>query len=260
MPRTRNFDYYYVDKKFQKRLAGHSNTRWLRALCAQPVDEIFGKYRAQTEVKTQHDTMSRAFSTPGERAIFEAWESNSNSRRIGSATSRSSKKSESTQRTISPQLTIITKSLCKTQESSRNDSRNDSRIDSVPHPPSLGGTAESSRAPSRNRNHREQTFEFMSLNENIPLMSDSYYNQFQRKETKFPDIKDKKSTPIMGKQRKYFNSGYYSKKYAMERHQDSPSSVHSGQQPQFLLDLRQQQPSQTFTLCILNEDTGTDQE
>ena len=53
-----------------------TNSHWLRALCAQPVDEILGKYRRRTEVHRAQLNMARACSTPGEKSLITAWESN----------------------------------------------------------------------------------------------------------------------------------------------------------------------------------------
>ncbi|GFR59849.1 hypothetical protein ElyMa_005394000 [Elysia marginata] len=53
-----------------------TNSHWLRALCAQPVDEILGKYRRRTDLHRAHLTMVRSCSTPGERSLVNAWDSN----------------------------------------------------------------------------------------------------------------------------------------------------------------------------------------
>ena len=52
-----------------------TNSHWLRALCAQPVDEILGKYRRRTDLHSTQLTMVRSCSTPGERSLVNAWES-----------------------------------------------------------------------------------------------------------------------------------------------------------------------------------------
>jgi hypothetical protein len=75
LARRKNFEYYYVDKAFQNRLAAHSNSTWLKSLVSQPVREIFGKYRRHGEMMDDPLQVPRSYSTPGERAIHDGWDS-----------------------------------------------------------------------------------------------------------------------------------------------------------------------------------------
>ncbi|GFO42164.1 hypothetical protein PoB_006866900 [Plakobranchus ocellatus] len=80
VPRTgRGIDFYFVDPHENQREEQVTNTHWLKALCAQPVEEILGKYRRRTQV-----SMVRMCSTPGERSLLNAWESNTGHSRSGS--------------------------------------------------------------------------------------------------------------------------------------------------------------------------------
>ncbi|XP_069103395.1 uncharacterized protein [Argopecten irradians] len=208
--RKKNFDYYYVDKKFQTKLSGETNTTWLKSLCSQPVDEIFGKYRPNATPaasrQQSESRMSRNFSTPGELAIKEAWEVNS-LKRIGSATSRASrlsKNSHMTERTVSPNFTVVSKPYVRP-----HSDRADSRVDTVPHPPSPGNTEENSRAPSRGSfyitNQPDGQFEIH------PYINTSSYESFKQRDRKLPDIhKNRRVNGSVPIQRKYLTntSGY----------------------------------------------------
>ncbi|OWF46854.1 uncharacterized protein LOC110455122 [Mizuhopecten yessoensis] len=208
--RKKNFDYYYVDKKFQTKLSGFSNTTWLKSLCSQPVDEIFGKYRPNATPSASRQPsegrVSRNFSTPGEMAIKEAWEVNS-LKRIGSATSRASrlsKNSQLTERTASPNLTIISKPYVRP-----HSDRVDSRVDTIPHPPSLGNTEENSRAPSRGSFYitkdPDDPIDFH------PYINSTSYDLLKQKDRKLPDIhKNRRVNGSVPTQRKYLTntSGY----------------------------------------------------
>lgn len=206
VPRRKNMDYYYVDKSFQKRIARQSNTSWLRGLCAQPVEEIFTKYRKQSELKRQNTIMSRSYSTPGEKAILEGWESNS-FRRLNSATSRSSLQSLTTQETETPSLQVVSKSY---HHSDGDVTRGSSRVDANPHLTTPGDTPRESGSVINNSSPRlrqnENLRENTSCRLNIsPVVDDQFYDQFKRQSTKFPDI-HKKSYAFQSRQRKYYSS------------------------------------------------------
>lgn len=207
-PRRKNMDYYYVDKSFQKRIAKQSNTTWLRGLCAQPVEEIFTKYRKQSEFKRQNTIMTRSFSTPGEKAILEGWESNS-SKRLSSATSRSSLQSLTTQETTTPPLQVVSKPY--RQNGSDGDvTRASSRVDANPHLTTPGETPresglafnDSSPQSRQNKNLRESSSVPLNIS---PTVDDQYYDQFKRQYTRLPDI-HKKSYSFQTRQRKYYSS------------------------------------------------------
>ncbi|XP_062596460.1 uncharacterized protein LOC134257902 isoform X2 [Saccostrea cucullata] len=211
VPRRKNMDYYYVDKTFQKRIARQSNTSWLKGLCAQPVEEIFTKYRRQSELKRQHTMLTRSFSTPGEKAIVEGWESNS-SKRLNSATSRSSVFSLTTQDTVTPSLEVVSKPY-RHHNSEEDVTRSSSRVDANQHVTSPGDTpresgsvfiTSSSPAHPPNNISRDST----SLRLNIsPVVGNDFYDQFKRQSSKLPDIHNKKNNySFHNRQRKYYSS------------------------------------------------------
>ncbi|XP_041354273.1 uncharacterized protein LOC121372077 [Gigantopelta aegis] len=72
----KNVGYYFVDKSFQTQEAALTNSFWLKSLCAQPVEEILGKYRRKSDFQRTKLLWSKTFSTPGEQAILSAWETN----------------------------------------------------------------------------------------------------------------------------------------------------------------------------------------
>ncbi|XP_046565285.1 uncharacterized protein LOC124273993 [Haliotis rubra] len=75
-PIRKNVEYYFVDKHVQKHEAEQTNTFWLQSLCAQPVTEILGKYRRKSDFQRTRYMWSKTFSTPGERALLQAWSTN----------------------------------------------------------------------------------------------------------------------------------------------------------------------------------------
>ncbi|XP_067676169.1 uncharacterized protein [Haliotis asinina] len=75
-PVRKNVEYYFVDKHVQKHEAEQTNTFWLQSLCAQPVTEILGKYRRKSDFQRTRYMWSKTFSTPGERALLQAWSTN----------------------------------------------------------------------------------------------------------------------------------------------------------------------------------------
>ncbi|XP_048240036.1 uncharacterized protein LOC124127400 isoform X1 [Haliotis rufescens] len=75
-PMRKNVEYYFVDKHVQQHEAKQTNTFWLQSLCAQPVTEILGKYRRKSDFQRTRYMWSKTFSTPGERALLEAWSTN----------------------------------------------------------------------------------------------------------------------------------------------------------------------------------------
>lgn len=208
IPRRKNMDYYYVDKSFQKRIAQQSNTTWLRGLCAQPVDEIFTKYRRQSELKRHNTILTRSFSTPGEKSILEGWESNS-SKRLGSATSRSSFHSLTTQDTGSPPLEVVSKPY-RHHGSEDEVTRTSSRVDANPHLTSPGETPRESGSVFSNSAARRQNDtlrDSTSVRLNIStVVDDDFYDQFKRQETTLPDIHRKKNYSFQTRQRKYYSS------------------------------------------------------
>ena len=68
--------YYFVDKGLQNQEAALTNSFWLKSLCAQPVEEILGKYRRKSDFQRTKIMWAKTFSTPGEQAILSAWETN----------------------------------------------------------------------------------------------------------------------------------------------------------------------------------------
>lgn len=205
MPRRKNMDYYYIDKEFQKRIAAQSNSLWLRSLCAQPVDEIFSKYRLLSEVKKQQETLTRGYTTPGEKAIFEAWETNS-SRRLGSAGSRSSLTSRATTVSASPQLSVVSKSYRKVHTGVDSAPRHNSLVDSStqqsPGESGLQTPVVSRATPTglmRSKTEKLQT----NIN---PVVEDTFYDQFKRQTPKLPDL-TKKSYSFNPRQRKIIQHG-----------------------------------------------------
>lgn len=84
-PQNKNMsDCYFVGKggNSQVRVEGQVKSAWLSSLCSQPVNEIFGKYKRKTEAGqlTNASLRTRNLSTPGEKALFNAWTSNSSHR------------------------------------------------------------------------------------------------------------------------------------------------------------------------------------
>ncbi|KAL4233483.1 hypothetical protein ACF0H5_008164 [Mactra antiquata] len=93
-PQKKNFDCYFVknvDKNIHIDAQTHGST-WLNTLCAQPVDEIFGKYKRKSEVNyLSRQTPRSKNSTPGEKALMSAWSSNASNRGTPSVMSKSNK-------------------------------------------------------------------------------------------------------------------------------------------------------------------------
>ena len=219
LARRKNFEYYYVDKAFQNRLAAHSNSTWLKSLVSQPVREIFGKYRRHGEMMDDPLQVPRSYSTPGERAIHDGWDSNSkHGRRENSAFSLSTKYEASTQVTNSPQLTIITRSC--TQVITPHTA-NESNADLVQHrlSPNLGDSPEAEEeseihpspqaTPRVTPVKREPISEIRLPTGYSPLIDESIYANFERKDMRLPDINSTKSTAThsTNKGRKIFFDG-----------------------------------------------------
>lgn len=92
-PQKKNFDCYFV-KQVDKTVHIDAQTRstWLSSLCAQPVEEIFHKYKRKSERTNMTRQISRSGnSTPGEKALLSAWSSNASNRGAPSVVSRYSK-------------------------------------------------------------------------------------------------------------------------------------------------------------------------
>jgi len=257
-PRRRNFDYYYVDKKFQKRISSHTNTYWLKALVSQPVDEIFTKYsHAGVSPSREASGRTRNFSTPGELAIMDGWESNS-TKRIGSATSRISRRSGTScasqltdSRTISPDLTIVSKSMQIFGTGDNASSRVDSRVDSVQHPNSLGNTEDNSRAPSRGSNTQRETLEISPIEVSINMnVNEDYYDQFKRKDSKLPGIKNGRNNVITGTQRKYFTN---TASFKLARRSSPAPVVSDGGISHRKIRIASPKNNSNCALCVLGE-------
>ena len=217
LPRRKNMDYYYIDKKFQKRIAAQSNTTWLRSLCAQPVDEIFVKYRQLSEVKQQQQSamLTRSYTTtPGEQAIMDAWETNS-TKRQQSACSRSSLNSRATEATVSPQLTVVSKPYRKVQSNTEHGQRPNSRAD-ISSQQSPGGSGFQTPVVSRStpvcdsplmvqKPSRDSSLESLCLipvpdktsNDAAPTVDNDYYDQFKRQSPKLPNVYNYRRRKIM---------------------------------------------------------------
>lgn len=208
LARQKNFDYYYVDKRFQNRLAANSNSQWLRSLCSQPVPEIFGKYRRHGEMLDEPiKAATRSFSTPGERSILEGWDLNSRrGRREHSAFSMPTKTGTPTS-SNSPQLTIITRSctnanliptITKTEsrgdslpralltpkvEDSSDEETEETVVQKTPEP-----TPQPTVTPRTSPIKREQISEIRLPTGFSPLIDESLYDHYERKDTKLPEI------------------------------------------------------------------------
>lgn len=242
--RKKNFDYYYVDKQFQRKLSEYTNTTWLKSLCSQPVDEIFGKYRpSATSRQTSDGRLSRNFSTPGELAIRDAWEVNS-LKRVGSGMSRASrlsKNSQLTERTVSPNFTIVSRPYVRPPSD-----RVDSRVDAVPHPPSPGNTEDNSRVPSRGSFYITREYDDLDLH---PYVNNTAYDSYQRKERdrKLPDInKTRRVNGSVPVQRKYLTN---TSGYGLAR-RPSPVMTFSASVKMYN---RRVENGQNCTLCALND-------
>ena len=235
--RKRNLDYYYVDKTFQNKMSNYTNSSWLKGLCAQPVGEIFYKYRHDQPMKRVHDeNRVRSFKTPGELAIMEAWESNS-SKRGSSALSRNSRFSKNSQstirtRTISPNLTITSKGFSRTTFSEIQTPRNDSRVDSVPHPPSPGGSDDSRSSTPINKDD--------VIYNNRVINPYSLSNNLNRNINKLPDI-NHRHVLRAPQRRKYFSHTV-----------TDPYVTKDGSSEQ-ILELSNSKLTASCTLCVMNE-------
>ncbi|VDI42465.1 Hypothetical predicted protein [Mytilus galloprovincialis] len=202
LARRKNFDYYYVDQAFQNRLAAYSNSKWLRSLCSQPVPEIFHKYRRKGEMLDEPLQVPRSYSTPGERSIHDGWDLNS--RRGTREHSAFSSNPISTNNSNSPQLTIISRS-CTTVNITPHTTI-ESRGESLPQQPSpnpvesLDADEESVFQPSPQPTPRKSPLKREPISDirlptgYSPLIDESIYEHFERKEMKLPDINAAKTT------------------------------------------------------------------
>ena len=90
-PQKKNFDCYFVNKIDRTvHIDAQTHSTWLSTLCAQPVDEIFGKYKRKTDALRQRLPTRGRNSTPGEMALQTAWSSNASCRDAPIAVSRAS--------------------------------------------------------------------------------------------------------------------------------------------------------------------------
>ena len=77
----KNFDCYFVNRNVRPaQFDAKTKATWLNTLCAQPVSEIFGKYKRRSEASRQEFNPKLRNSTPGEKALVSGWSSNASSR------------------------------------------------------------------------------------------------------------------------------------------------------------------------------------
>lgn len=105
-PQKKNFDCYFVNRGDKSVTSDNQvKSTWLNTLCAQPVDEIFGKYKRRSEASRRHVQTRVRNSTPGEKALVSGWSSNASNR--GSPSRSKSHRSMQTSQSRNSRLSSI---------------------------------------------------------------------------------------------------------------------------------------------------------
>lgn len=200
-PQKKNFDCYFVSKinKNAHIDAQTHGTTWLSSLCAQPVDEIFGKYKRKSEVNNlvRQPCRSRN-STPGEKALITAWSSNASNRGTASVMSRSTKsgyiansRKQSRNSYVEPNLRMV-----------GFDSDPDKFVNNVGFAlvpvssPTNYDMDDVTMTSSRDSPVFQKVFRNPNQHTNVPEaygVVNTYYEQYQR-DKRFPEIRNRKST------------------------------------------------------------------
>lgn len=202
-PRSRNMDYYYVNSQSQSNADKQIASPWVNSLCAQPVEEIFGKYKKQFEMQRMKQLWTKTFTTPGEKALLDVWMKNESkkssnqkteSRKTKSSASFSSKSDrKSLHKSSTSPMADVRESppLHNTPESDKFYLGDD--FESDPHPPTPQPTAiEIPQAVPENeiiqRLDNNSALSRSQSNLNLVVGSD-FYEQFKRQNQHLPTIK-----------------------------------------------------------------------
>ncbi|XP_045196692.2 uncharacterized protein LOC123551669 [Mercenaria mercenaria] len=194
---NKNFDCYFVrniDKTVH--IDAQTQSTWLSTLCAQPVDEIFTKYKRKSEgVKISQQVSRSGNSTPGEKALLSAWSSNASNRRSYSGMSKSTK-SVHTKTTARSSRTSFVDPNLRIQGFDSDHDRMSTNVGFAllpASPTSYDGddTTVSSRASPLFhkvfRNHVNQ-----NSADHVGHVNTNVYAQYQR-DKRFPEIRPRKS-------------------------------------------------------------------
>ncbi|KAK3579722.1 hypothetical protein CHS0354_008864 [Potamilus streckersoni] len=196
--RQRSFDYYYVKKK-DVGLGTVANSSWLNSLCSQPVVEIFKKYKRRFEAEKIQSSLERSSSTPGEIAIHNAWTSNSSNRSIESRSDRILTSADSkdynkrfpneetfSEYSMPPQFALLPVSFnSKVADSSYDKPR------------------ARSHAHTNNNQLKKPTAKMPPNGVKLSMVDNTYYDQFQRDDKRFPFAQVRKRVSKSGKLKKY---------------------------------------------------------
>ena len=108
----KNFDCYFVRKVDKSvHIDAQTHSTWLSSLCAQPVNEIFTKYKRKSEANKGSQVARNNNSTPGEKALMTAWSSNTSNRGTHSVASKYSKSVHTSTASRSSRTSLIDPNL-----------------------------------------------------------------------------------------------------------------------------------------------------
>jgi hypothetical protein len=193
----KNFDCYFV-RKIDKTLHidAQTHSTWLSSLCAQPVDEIFTKYKRKSEANngTQHVTRSNN-STPGEKALLSAWSSNASNRGTHSVASKHTKSVYTSTASRNSRTSFTDPNLrIYGYEPEMERIPTNVSFALMPSTPTSSSDADDITVSSRGSPLFQKVFKNNMLHNSVDHVGNTnLYTQYQR-DKRFPEIRPRKST------------------------------------------------------------------